>query len=145
WRGAAWLFWIAQGLAILVKGPIVPLISLLTVAALWVFEREGRWLLELKPVRGLLLALLIAAPWLIAITLISGGSFWADSVGTDMLAKVAGGQESHGAPPGYFVLTFFLYAWPLAPLLLAAAMTLPGRREPALLFLFCWLVPWWLL
>ena len=31
---AAWLFWIAQAAAILVKGPIVPLLSILTIATL---------------------------------------------------------------------------------------------------------------
>ena len=30
---AAWLFWIAQAAAILIKGPIVPLLSLLTVGS----------------------------------------------------------------------------------------------------------------
>src|SRR5690606_34819559 len=49
--------------------------------------------------------------------------------------------------PGYFLLTYGLYAWPLGPALLAAGLALPGRMkmEPPLRFLFCWLVPWWLL
>jgi len=43
-----WLFWAAQGLGILVKGPIAPLLSALTVATLFAFERDGRWLKRLK-------------------------------------------------------------------------------------------------
>src|SRR4051812_4601061 len=35
---AAWLFWIAQAAAILIKGPIVPLLSILTIAALAIFD-----------------------------------------------------------------------------------------------------------
>src|SRR5690606_32751951 len=64
WPGHAWIFWAAQGIAILLKGPIVPLVSLLTVSALWLFERNGAWLKQLKPGRGALLSILIAAPWL---------------------------------------------------------------------------------
>src|SRR3546814_11141557 len=47
----AWLFWIAQGVGVLVKGPITPLISVLTVLVLFVFERDGQWLKKLKPAR----------------------------------------------------------------------------------------------
>ena len=54
-----WLFWAAQGLGILVKGPIAPLLSALTVATLFAFERDGRWLKRLKAGRGVLLAAVI--------------------------------------------------------------------------------------
>lgn len=43
-----WIFWVAQGIAILIKGPIAPLLSALTIATLFAFERDGRWLKNLK-------------------------------------------------------------------------------------------------
>ncbi|TIT42365.1 MAG: glycosyltransferase family 39 protein, partial [Mesorhizobium sp.] len=52
-----WIFWVAQGGAILIKGPIAPLLSALTVAVLVAFERDWRWLSKLKAARGLALAL----------------------------------------------------------------------------------------
>lgn len=147
WPGHAWIFWGAQGIAILLKGPIVPLLSLLTVAVLWLFERDGTWLKQLRPVRGAMLSILIAAPWLIAITWESGGAFWSESVGADMMGKVTRGQESHGAPPGYYLLSYAVYVWPLGPPLLAASLALLGRMraDPPLLFLFAWYMPYWLL
>src|SRR5262249_45836709 len=42
--GWALLFWLAQAAAILVKGPVTPLLSLLTIAALAVADRRGAWL-----------------------------------------------------------------------------------------------------
>ena len=45
-----------------------------------------------------------------------GDSFFAESVGQDLLAKVFSGQESHGAPPGYYFVLFWLTFWPGATL-----------------------------
>ena len=38
------LFWTAQALGILIKGPITPFLSLLTAAALSLADRDVRWL-----------------------------------------------------------------------------------------------------
>ena len=43
-RVSPWVFWAAQGAAILVKGPVVPLVSLLTVLALAFFDKDRGWL-----------------------------------------------------------------------------------------------------
>jgi 4-amino-4-deoxy-L-arabinose transferase-like glycosyltransferase len=60
--------------------------------------------------------------------------------------KVAGGQESHGAPPGVYLAAFWVTFWPAAPLAAAAAPWVwTRRRDPAVLFLLCWIVPTWLL
>ena len=113
---AAWLFWVAEAAAILIKGPIVPLLSLLTIATLAIVDRDRRWLRDLKPLRGVALVALLVSPWIVAISLKSGWAFWQESVGKDMLGKVASGQESHGFPPGYYVLTFSLFLWPFGAL-----------------------------
>src|SRR4029078_13196949 len=67
------------------------------------------------------------------------------SVGSDMLAKVAGGQESHGAPPGTYLLLSWFTFWPGAMLaVLAAPAVWRARRERSVRFLLAWLVPSWL-
>ena len=48
--------------------------------------------------------LLIVIPWFILITLKSDGLFWHESVGHDLFQKIKSGQESHGFPPGYYLL-----------------------------------------
>jgi len=90
--------------------------------------------------------LLIVLPWLIAIAIASNGAFFQQSLGDDFAAKLAGGQESHGAPPGYFLLLSAVTLWPailFVPPAIAAAV--PRHREPLIRFLLVWAVGWWLL
>ncbi len=139
------LFWGAVGIGVLVKGPIILLVTGLTAVSLSLGARRMAWLRPLLCWQGGLLFAAIVLPWLIAITIKSGGQFWVDSVGKDLLAKAAGGQESHGAPPGYYLGTVFLTFWPWAPLLLpAGVMAWNRRREPSFQFLFAWALPVWL-
>lgn len=143
----AWLFWIAQGAGILIKGPITPLISALTVLVLFVFERDGQWLKKLKPARGLALTALIVLPWLVLITWKSGGAFWQEAVGKDMIGKVAQGEESHGAPPGFYVLTYSLFMWPFGLIAVGAGLQALNHLRDDIRVRFCvaWYIPFWLL
>ncbi|CCV06528.1 Glycosyl transferase family 39 [Mesorhizobium metallidurans STM 2683] len=142
-----WIFWAAQGAAILIKGPIAPLLSALTVAALFAFERDWRWLAKLKPARGLALVLLIVLPWLILITWKSSGAFLQQAVGKDMLGKVAQGEESHGLPPGFYMLTYSLFMWPFGLIAVGAGLQALNRLrdDPRLRFCLAWYIPFWLL
>jgi len=141
-----WLvFWSATALGLLIKGPIVPMVWGLAVLVLSASQRSFRWLKPLRFGPGLLLCLLVALPWFVAIMLKTGGSFFAESVGQDMLGKVAEGQEKHWGPPGLYLLIFFGTYWPAAAF---AAMAVPfawvRRKEPQILFLIAWIVPSWL-
>jgi 4-amino-4-deoxy-L-arabinose transferase-like glycosyltransferase len=118
----------------------------LAVVALCILDRSAHWLLQLRPVLGLAWTLLLVLPWFIAIVGRAGESFIADSVGRDLLGKIFGGQESHGAPPGYYLLLFWVTFWPAAPLAaLAAPAAWRQRREPETKFLLAWLVPSWII
>ncbi len=143
---APWVFWAAQGAAIMVKGPVIPLLSALTVAAIALFDKDRRWLRQLKPLRGILLTILICAPWLALITWKSGAAFWQESVGKDLLSKVGGGQESHGAPPGYYTLIFVFFFWPFAVAAIEGGLRALNRfrRDPRLLFCLAWYLPYWI-
>jgi 4-amino-4-deoxy-L-arabinose transferase-like glycosyltransferase len=146
--GLALVFWLAQGVGMLIKGPITPLASGLTVLALIAADRRRwRWLKDLRAGWGLPLALIVVLPWLALITWKSGGAFWQESVGRDLAGKIGQGQESHWGPPGYYALTYALYVWPWGALALTAGLrVLSGwRADPRLTFLAAWYVPLWLL
>lgn len=142
-----WIFWAAQGAAILIKGPIAPLLSALTVAVLLAFERDWRWLSKLKAARGLALVVLIVLPWLVLITWKSSGAFLQQAVGKDMLGKVAQGEESHGLPPGFYMLTYSLFMWPFGLIAVGAGLQALNRLrdDPRLRFCLAWYIPFWLL
>ncbi len=140
-----WLvFWGSIGAGVLVKGPITPLVVALAAVTLAALDRSMGWLARLRPLRGVILVLLMAAPWFVAIMLKSGGAFFEEAVGQDMLGKVAAGQESHGAPPGTYLGAFLGTAWPMAPfVLLAIPFAWRQRWRDDVLFVLAWAVPMW--
>ena len=88
---------------ILLKGPLILMVVGLAAVALAVADRSARWLMRLRPLVGVLWVLLLVLPWFVAIMARAGDSFLQESVGQDLLAKVFKGQETHGAPPGYYL------------------------------------------
>ncbi|MFM9974353.1 MAG: ArnT family glycosyltransferase [Beijerinckiaceae bacterium] len=144
--GHVWAFWLAMAVGILIKGPITPMIVFVPALALSLREKSGRWLLPLRPWLGLLIIAVIVAPWLVAIAMKSGGSFFADSIGKDMLAKVGQGQERHWGPPGLYITLFWVTAWPLAIFMaLAFRFTWVERRDDGVAFLLAWIIPCWII
>src|SRR6202012_5551729 len=138
--------WAAVAIGILVKFPVVPGVGLTTIIGLVAWDRQWRWLGGVKPVRGLLLTALLVLPWVAAIALQSHGAFFQQSLGNDFAAKIAGGQEGHGQPPGYFLAVSALSLWP-GILFVAAGIGLgwARRNDPAIRFLLVWAAGWWLL
>jgi 4-amino-4-deoxy-L-arabinose transferase-like glycosyltransferase len=138
------IFWTALAVGILIKGPLILMFAGLTIVMLAILDRNASWLWRLRPVWGLMWMLVLVLPWFIAIYWRAGGTFFTDSVGGDMLSKLAA-QESHGAPPGLYLLLFWITFWPGAPL---AGMAVPAiwraRREPGAQYLLAWLVPSWI-
>lgn len=140
------LFWFVVGVAVLVKGPITPLVAALAIGTLAIRDRGAGWLKGMRPGLGLLIMALIVLPWLVMILMKSGGSFLEDSLGKDMLAKVGSAQEKHGAPPGTYFGVFWVTFWPAAPLvLLSLAFAWRERRDDGVAFLLAWIIPFWLI
>lgn len=139
-------FWLVIGAAVLIKGPITPLILALAMLVLAIRDRSFGWLKDLRPGLGLLIVALVVLPWLALMLQKSGMGFITESVGKDMLAKVGGAQEKHGAPPGTYLGVFWLTFWPAAPLvLLAAPFAFRERRDDGVALLLAWVVPFWLI
>jgi 4-amino-4-deoxy-L-arabinose transferase-like glycosyltransferase len=144
WQLAA-IFWTALAGGILLKGPLILMFVALTIVTLAILDRSVEWLWRLRPVWGIIWALLLVLPWFVAIFVKSGESFFANSLGGDMLSKLASPQESHGAPPGVYFLLFWLTFWPGAAMAgMAAPAIWRAKREPGAQFLLAWLVPSWI-
>jgi 4-amino-4-deoxy-L-arabinose transferase-like glycosyltransferase len=140
------ILWTALGIGVLLKGPVILLFVGLTALTLSIADRSGRWLWSLRPVAGFAWMIVLVLPWFVAIMLKSGAGFFEKAVGEDMLAKIFSGQESHGAPPGFYFLLFWVTFWPGSVLAgLAAPAVWHVRREPGARFLLAWLIPSWLM
>ena len=139
-------FWTAVALGVLLKGLLILMIVGLTSVTLSILNRSGRWLLALRPLPGIAWAALLVLPWLVAISMRVGDAFLADSVGHDTLGKLVSSQQGHGAPPGFYLLLFFVTFFPASILtgLVAPAVLSTMRREPAVQFLLAWLIPSWI-
>ena len=139
------MFWAALALSILVKGPIGPMVVVLAVIALCVWDRRVRWLGGLGWSWGLIGLAAAVGPWGLAITVATDGAFWGAALGGDLAPKLAGDAEGHGAPPGYYLLLAPFLLFP-ATLLLPAGLIAGWRAriEPATRFALCWLIPSWL-
>ncbi|MGB0499045.1 MAG: ArnT family glycosyltransferase [Rubricella sp.] len=139
-----WLFWIALALGVLIKGPIILLVSGGTLLWLCIAERDLAPLRQTAPLRGLVLLLLVAGPWFIAIGIVTDMGFYGASVGDDLLGKVGDSSNNHWGPPGYYLMTMWITFWPWAVLmLLAAPFAWAERRGDTIHFLAGWIVPFW--
>ncbi len=135
-------FWLFHGLGLLIKGPIVTLVAGTTIAAWCLWNRDRELLRRLYWLPGIALSVAVVAPWVIAISMKVGPGFLQESIGHALLGKVARGDDSHGAPPGYHSLFFLLVFWPGTALAAGGAMLAWTRRvSPDIRFLICWIVP----
>ncbi len=144
-RGQAALFWLAAGAAILLKGPVTPMVLGLTALTLCWHARRANWLLALRPAWGVPLMLGCVVPWFLAIGIATHGRFFTEAVGGDLGGKLAGGAESHGGFPGLHLLLLPLLAFPsTVPVICALPAAWADRRSRATALLLAWLVPAWL-
>ena len=147
--GTVLAFWLAQAAGILTKGPIAPMVSALTIAALVIADRRTPrgwvWLKGLRALPGIVLMVVLVAPWAIAVSLATSGQFLAQAVGHDLMDKVTSGQESHAAPPGTFLLLASATLWPAATFMLPGLVAgIRRRAQPAMRFCLAWAIPSWI-
>lgn len=139
------LFWAALGFGVLLKGPIVLLVTGGTILALLIVERRARWLGTLRPLWGVPLMLAIAAPWYIAIARATNGGFYDTALGYSVAGKIGGTHQKHGGPIGYHAALFSALFWPGSFFAwLAAPFVWAQRARPQVRFCLAWIVPAWL-
>ncbi len=152
-KGIASLFWAALGIAVLIKGPVAPLIVGLALIMLYIWEGRAGWMRPLLCWPGLLLFGLIVLPWMAGIGIVTEGKFYAQALGEDLGPKIVSGHESHGAPPGLHSALVWVLFWPaslfLLPALIFTARVFLRPRKSAegagFRFLWAWVLPVWLI
>lgn len=169
--GLCALFWLLVGLGVMSKGPITPLIALLTAVTLAVVGRQWRWLLRLRPGLGVLLVAAVVAPWAVLVGESVGWGRYLAILSDEVLHRAASPKEGHAGPPGYHLLLLAVLFWPGSLVTVAAvseaargALRFQGTGEIGdgrlarlrrawrgrgvgdgrLLFLLAWLVPAWI-
>ena len=149
WRWMARAAWTALAAIIVLvvwKQFVAAAIPAAALLAMAVMYGDWRWLGSLRPVRGLLLTLVLVLPWLVTIFFVSHGAFYQQSLGHDFGAKLMGGEESHGDPPGFYLLIAVVTFWPATLFVIPAlVLTILRHREPAARFLLAWAGTWWLI
>ena len=139
-------FWAAQGGGMLLNALAVPILSLATLIALYVMDRRLDWLSRLRPLIGIPLMLVIAAPWLLIRAHFDGGVPFSGLTWGEFIRALGGAQDMKWkAAPLTFTLAFLLGFLPGAVLLWSALQNLWRERGDALQrFLFAWIVGYWL-
>ncbi|MGQ0533746.1 MAG: ArnT family glycosyltransferase [Caulobacteraceae bacterium] len=139
------VFWAALGFGILLKGPIILMITGGAILALGLLERRARWLGKLQPLWGVPLMLAIAAPWYVAIGISTNGEFFRTALGYSLVGKLTQAHQSHGGIFGYHALLSPLLFWPGSLFaILAMPFAWAQRKSDAVRFCLAWIVPAWL-
>lgn len=158
-RRSGLLFWLALGCAVMIKGPILPMLLVLCLVSLLIWERKAGWMKPLGYWPGPVLFLLIVLPWSILIWKETGGAFFTEAIGNDLTPKLQGAQEKHPGPPGYYMGTIWIAFWPACLFLLpglvfavrAARNKVAGKAgfdapvARAARLLLCWSIPFFLM
>ncbi len=144
WNAA--LFWLALGVGLLLKGPIILIVSGTTIAAVCAQDRKVAWLKRLHAGWGVVLMLAVALPWFVAIGIKTHGAFFAKAVGQNLMGKLGRGEQAHGSFIGYYLALFPVTFWPGS---LVAGFAVPwtwrNRITPQVRFLLAWIIPTWLI
>jgi len=161
-RRPVWVFWLAFGGSIMIKGPIILAILAFTFIGYWAWgkvsgEKNLSWAKPLLNPFAIFVFTLMWLPWAIGIYIVTDGAFFQDSLGQDLGGKLVSAQEKHPGLPGYHLAFVWVMMWP-ASLLLLPAFTYAIKtirsydKTPQLTLTFkamqlclLWVVPFWVL
>ena len=143
---ASFGFWVAVGMGILLKGPIILIAVIPPLAFAQMRCAAFRVMQDLRPLLGVAIVIIMVAPWAVLIGLNTEGRFFSEAVGGDLLGKIGSVQERHWGPPGYHMVLAAALLWPATPFLAHGVWRgVKMRREWQFGLLLAWLVPGWIL
>lgn len=138
----AFIFWVSFAMAVLTKGPVAPLFlaAAAGVERFWTGPspawRRLRWRW------GVPLFVVLAAPWYVAIGIISKGQFYEVAMGRHVIHRMTTDMETHGGFPGFYVAGTLIGLFPWSAFLPAALWHAWKQRRTARGIGFA--VGWWL-
>jgi 4-amino-4-deoxy-L-arabinose transferase-like glycosyltransferase len=143
------IFWLSIAAGFLIKGPIILLVPAGMLITLTFFKEDIRFAKKLKPRVGIPLALALILPWFFIIYLHTHGTFFDESAGQDLFAKIIQIQnwdQNWGfALPGLYALVMPITLWPASlPFLLAIPYIWASRHDKEVRFCLAWILPVWL-
>lgn len=111
WRWPV-VMWVGVGLGVLTKGPITPMVVILTALALALVTRRWRWLRAARPLTGLGIVGVIVGPWVLAVVdKVGFGAYWS-IVSGETIGRSGSAMEGHWGPPGYHLFFLVPLFWP---------------------------------
>ena len=120
-RGPWWPSWLCVALAMLTKGPVALVLQLLTLGLFLGLQRDWRRLLaRLRPGRGMILSVLLVAPWFGLVLAREGEPFWQSFFLYHNAQRFSQVVNNHQQPWWYFLVVLLIAALPTTPLLLLA-------------------------
>jgi len=133
-RGQVWMYWFyfLIGVSVLGKGP--PGIGLAGAICLFYLVLTGRWRLlgKLEILRGILITVLVAVPWHLAMWFRDGRAWAREYFIYHMLERVAEGVHGERGTFDYYSSILGVGMWPwiaLLPAALVAALVYPRRDD----------------
>ncbi|MDB9762069.1 glycosyltransferase family 39 protein [Alphaproteobacteria bacterium] len=136
--------WVVLSFSFLIKGPIALFILFLLILFLR-FSKEPINYKAFKPVIGIVIFIIIVFPWFMFVQSGNNTDIFLNSIKKDMLLKLISVQESHGAPPGSYLLSSFLTAWPITLFIFPTVIwVFNNKKNKPVKFLLCSLLPSWL-
>lgn len=115
------LSWLVLGLGVLTKGPVALVIALPTLVLFGFWQRDlGGLVRALRPLPGVLLALMVAAPWYLLEVWKEGQPFIDSFFGYHNLQRYTAVVNNHAGPWWYYGPLLLLVSLPFTPLLLLA-------------------------
>lgn len=150
------LLWAAVAGGIMAKGPVTPMVAILTAVGL--AFATGRWSLlwRLRPLTGVAVVAVICGPWVYAVGSMVGWETYLSTIVDETLGRVGEVRDGHFGLPGYHAVLSAALLWP-GSLLTLAGLLRAWRRgglwrraprrvlgvRPAERFLLAWIVPSW--
>jgi len=167
------LMYACMGVAVLTKGPVGLLLPAASIGLFLMFmnhaERRGplsqttgwkTWAVELarvcspvnflrslwqmRPLTGLIVVTAVAAPWFVAVSMRTGGTFVLEFLGTHNLQRAVRAFEGHSGPFFYYIPAILVGFFPWS-VFLGPCLTEAGRRirhghawRTGYLFAACW-------
>lgn len=155
WCAALWL---CVGLGVLAKGPITPMVVVLTIVVFCVLRRDWMLLQRVRPILGIVMVVGMVLPWVLLVSHSVGWDTYWRTIYDETIGRSTQAKEGHFGPPGYHLLLLVVLFFP-GSLLTGLAVTGAWKRgaqrvgswwnwrwagKSADLFLLSWTIPAWL-